>query len=185
MTNANAIKLGLWIRKNHAGALTHLKLQKLAFYCYGAALAFNRDDEVGSDINFQAWEHGPVNVDLWHDYKGFGAMPIPPSSESTPTYTSETEEILIDILSIYGRLDAWSLRNQSHLETPWYTASTRQPPAIDREELRTHFNQKYRSTVRCPEYLLRASNFALDGIPLSEYPSLRELARSLRLAFGQ
>jgi uncharacterized phage-associated protein len=183
MTDAN--KLGLWIRKNHAGALTHLKLQKLSFYCYGAALAFNRDDEVGNDISFQAWDHGPVNVELWREYKNYGATPIPASLDFTPTYSRETENELIDILSIYSRLDAWSLRNQSHLEAPWQRAYDEKLPEIDKDELRKHFIKKFHAPVRFPEYLLRASNFAIDGIPLCEYRDIRHLAESVRQAFGE
>lgn len=45
--------------------VTNLKLQKLAYFCYGVALA--RDIKLLNISNpFEAWPYGPVNSDLYH-----------------------------------------------------------------------------------------------------------------------
>lgn len=174
MTNA-AINLALWIRASVGEPITHLKLQKLAFYCYGAALAHDREGEVGH-IVFDAWKHGPVNREIYKQYATQRACLIPAPSEAQG-YSSETEQHLHDALSVYGKLDAWSLRQQSHLELPWISAFKAQQ-AIPSDELKKFFRGKFRGSVAWPELLLRGSSLILDGIPQATYGSLHELARA-------
>ena len=69
----------LWIRAKLPAdklPLTHLKLQKLMFYGYGAALAFDCERALGGKIAFEAWEHGPVNREVWKEYKDHGSRSI-------------------------------------------------------------------------------------------------------------
>lgn len=178
MTNAN--KLGLWVRDNFPEPLTHLRVQKLSFYCYGAALAFNLD--IGDDIVFEPWDNGPVCVDLWKEYRHYGVAPITLPIYDAPKYSPQTEDLMRDVLSIYGRLPSWNLRNQSCLEKPWIDASLKKQP-ISTTDLRVHFANKFRDEVKCPEYLVSAGSFSLDNIPLATYPSLKSLAISLKQAF--
>lgn len=181
---SNASKLGLWVRKNYKGNLTHLKLQKLVFYCYGAVLAFGYDSEVGSDISFEPWDNGPVNIDLWRQYKEYGSSVIEFCGLlENLYYSSEVEDILRDVLYIYGLMDSWGLRNQSRLEKPWQEASNKHC-SIDIDKLRKHFTQKFIECVKCPEYLLNEASFSLDGIPVSNYPSLKYLVNSLKTSFS-
>ena len=55
--------------------VTHLKLQKLAYYCQGLHLAVY-DLPLFSD-EFEAWRHGPVVSTLYHEYKKYGEQFIP------------------------------------------------------------------------------------------------------------
>jgi uncharacterized phage-associated protein len=181
----NAQKLGFWIRAHHSKPLTHLKLQKLAFYCYGAALAFDLENEIGTDISFQPWEHGPVNRELWDGYKGFGASPLPTDDLPLVSYSDTTSELLEAVLAVYGKLDAWALRNQSHLEKPWKDSYEKKCEEIDKDELRKHFHAKFYDSAKFPEYLLHASNFAIDGLPSCEYRDIKDLAKRVRQAFGE
>ena len=181
---SNATRLALWVRSNlrpETHALTHLKLQKLVFFAYGAVAAFGLA-EVGR-LKFEAWEHGPVNRDVWNEYRAFGATTIPKPSEAGEAYSAGAETILGDVLSVYGRLDAWSLRQQSHLEEPWVNAFNARTP-IDETQIAEHFRRKFRDDVRFPEYLARTSNFALDRIPVPRFDSLHELARAVQHALG-
>ncbi|MBL8605176.1 MAG: DUF4065 domain-containing protein [Myxococcales bacterium] len=184
----NAEKLAQWIRAQlpyRREALTHLKLQKLSFYCYGAALAFGAAEAVGTDIVFEAWDHGPVCREIWERFRQYGKTPIPFLSPSAArTYAPEVEEHLLDALRVYGPLQAWSLRQESHLEEPWIRAFKDSQREITSEELRAHFKKKFTSgTVQFPEYLLHASSARLDGIPVAGRPSLRALGETvLRLA---
>jgi uncharacterized phage-associated protein len=176
MTSAQ--NLALWIRANlsaRCGGLTHLKLQKLVFYTYGAALALNVDHDIGT-LEFDAWEHGPVNRSVWQTYRNYGATKIPGIDEESPRYAPKTEQVLRDALTVYGPLDAWTLRQQSHLEAPWAYAHENQT-SIDPSALRDHFVEKLGGpAVALPEYLAHSWNFSIDRLPLASFRSLRELA---------
>lgn len=176
----NAAKLARWIRANapyRKEALTHMKLQKLSFYCYGAALAFGRERDVGADIEFEAWEHGPVCRTVWREYRDFGGGAIPwVETEEAPEYPTEVTLRMRDALRVYGAMSAWSLRQESHLEAPWL-AHAKAADAIPTEELRAYFAKKFNGgAVQFPEYLLHASSARLDGIPVRGCTSLAELA---------
>jgi len=178
---SNAIKLGQWILAQtpyRREAMTHLKLQKLAFYCYGAALAFGCEDAVSDDIAFEAWEHGPVCRELWLQHRDQGATPIPfLPPEAAPSYAPEAARHMTDALVVYSPLSAWSLRQESHTEAPWIEAHNRRPATISTDVLRAHFEKKFAGReVKLPEYLGHTSSAALDGIPSHGYGSLRELA---------
>lgn len=184
---SEAAKLARWIRgaiPEVSEPMTHLKLQKLAFYCYGAALAFRLDGEVGVGIAFEAWKNGPVCRDIWHEYKTYGGTPIPNPTTPTGGYSSQTEAVLKDVLTVYGVMDAWSLRQESHLEKPWINAWEAQDHAIPREELRAYFAAKFNlGNVRYPAYLLGEWNFAIDRVPVhGTHRTLHDLAESVRRA---
>ena len=59
------------------------------------------------------------------------------------TYSEETETILADVLTVYGKITASQLRNQSHLEAPWQEASRRVGDEIDDELIVQHFRELY------------------------------------------
>jgi uncharacterized phage-associated protein len=183
----NAIALAAWVRSNYPYAsrpLTHLKLQKLSFYCYGAALAFDCETDVGSDIQFQAWAHGPVNRDIYSEYREFGGSAIGEYSGPDITYSTEAESHMRDVLIVYGPLSAWALRQESHLEEPWKLYADTPKSNIPQDRLRRHFKRKFNTgPVRYPEYLANVSNFALDGIPVYPHESLRSLAKSVENVF--
>jgi uncharacterized phage-associated protein len=181
---SNATKLVAWILHRFPypeQPISHLKLQKLAFYAFGAALAFERERPLG-DVAFEAWPHGPVNPEIYHQLKGLGSSPIPREALGVPSvYDGPTERVLDDALAVYGKLDAWSLRQQSHLEAPWALRATAYDRTIDVKELREHFFSKLtKKPFRLPEYIGNFGSFALDGIPIPEFPSFREAAAFLR-----
>lgn len=180
---STATHLADWIRaelpeQHHP--LTHLKLQKLSFYCFGCALAFDFEHDLG-ELTFRAWDHGPVNLDIWHQFRDRGSSPIPAlSRDEVEPYSETSERHLRDILTVYGRLDAWSLRQESHLEQPWKDAHKAGRGVIPNDALRTHFRGKFAGpNVAYPEYLSLASSFALDGIPTIGHRSLHDLAKTV------
>lgn len=177
-------RLANWIQCQYPAAyarrdpMTHLKLQKLLFYCVGAAMAFDVDAEVTS-IEFQAWEHGPVNVDVWKQYRGCGGDPINPPTYFL-SYTPHAERVMTNALRIYGALRAWSLRNQSHLEEPWTNTFAKTKQNIDRSAMRAHFKKRFLSNpCFAPEHLQDPGTFRIDGLPVTGYKSFDELASSI------
>jgi uncharacterized phage-associated protein len=176
----HALRLATWVRARVAVPVTHLKLQKLCFYCYGGALAFNRDFEVAPQLPFEAWEHGPVNREIWLQYREHGSAPIAPPTFVAEQYSAETQEVLEAVITVYGRLSAWHLRQESHLERPWRDAWRSRCGTIPNSALREHFAKKFRTgPVSFPEHLLYSGSLAVDGIPAYEYKSLKAMAQAL------
>jgi uncharacterized phage-associated protein len=181
---SSALDLATWIRAHleyRDDALTHLKLQKLAFYCYGAALAFEFDREIGI-VPFEAWGHGPVSPEIYSEFRGYGREKIDfVPAGLAPKYSAHASSRLHEVLSVYGVLDAWALRQESHLEQPWRDASLGQ--VISRQAITNHFRKKFiTGPIRPPEQLQFASSFALDGIPVRGFATLQHLAESVRKA---
>ncbi len=179
-----AIQLAAWIQQNYRYAsldgLTHLKLQKLAFYCYGAAMADDADAALPG-IVFEPWEHGPVQRSIYQTYRSFGSGPIAPARQTPVQLPSEIERPMRDALDVYGVLRPWSLRQQSHLEEVWIDARASARQTIDPDAMRSFFKRKLQAgRVEWPEYLLGGSSMRLDGVPIFAYRTLGELADTVR-----
>ena len=175
----HAIKLADWILCRYPywtrDSVTHLKLQKLAFYAYGAALAHNVDGDIG-EIAFEAWEHGPVSRVIWQVNRDKGATPLAKPSH-VQRYSLGTEQVLSDTLAVYGCLSAWALRQQSHTEKPWTDAWNSDDHSIPTDGLRSYFKAKFQSgNVRIPEHLLAGWSLTLDGLTEPRFDSLHGLA---------
>lgn len=178
----SALQLAEWILARAARdkqSVTHLKLQKLIFYSYGAALAHGVHHELGQ-IAFEAWKHGPVSREVYGQYVGFGANEIPQPA-SVPKFDQALTNVLEDVYAVYGRLSPWDLRNESHLERPWVIALAEKRTGFTHEELRVHFAKKFeRGNVQLPVHLSGAANAAIDGIPPARFESLATIADTLR-----
>jgi len=101
-------------------SMTHKKLQKLCYYAQAWHLALlNKplfDDEI------QAWIHGPVSPGLYHRYKEFGWRPIPEVNENDNNIPEESEELINEVMRVYGDLDGDELEMLTHEEEPWLEA---------------------------------------------------------------
>lgn len=185
-----SIKLATWIQINiplYHIPLTHLKLQKLTFYCYGAILAFGYDKELSSDISFEAWKNGPACREIYDQYNFFGNSILPKITYTESiNYSLQTEFILKNILTIYGLMDSWDLRQESMLEKVYIDSWESNNYKISHEVLREYFINKFNNgKVKYPVYLLKAWNFEIDKIPVNNFSnSLNEMANGLRKALS-
>jgi len=100
--------------------LTPLKLQKILYYAQGYFLAIN-DDELFPD-DFQAWAHGPVNVDIYEKYKDYSYQNIPEPENEIKDFSPELVDFLNDIWATFGIYDGKYLEEQTHKEDPWIIA---------------------------------------------------------------
>jgi uncharacterized phage-associated protein len=169
------------------GDLSPLKLQKLLFYTYGAALAFDYEDVVGV-VEFEAWKHGPVNPVSYELFKGYKGNPIEQSAKwkNGGVFAESVPRELQDALYIYGLVTPWGLREETHLEQPWidvYKNGLGEGERLCQNALKAHFQSKFcGNRVHAPQNLVGAGSFRIDGIPLVPYPSLRALADAMRSA---
>ena len=98
-------------------SISNLKLQKLLYYAQGGFLAVY--DRPLFPEAIRAWEHGPVVPQVYHEYKQFGAGPIPFERVDLERYSPEIREVLDEVDSVYGQFTAAKLRAMTHSEPPW------------------------------------------------------------------
>lgn len=126
---------------NEGEDISNLKLQKLLYYAQGAVLAILNvplfDDEI------VAWEHGPVVVSVYHEYKSNGrnGIPFDETMFIKEEYSEEEESILTDVYEEFGQYSAWKLRNMTHRETPWQ--STPKNNVISQDVIKEYFKANY------------------------------------------
>ena len=98
--------------------ISNLKLQKLAYYAQGFALAILGRPLFGEHM--EAWMHGPVIPELYHAYKHHGSGHIPhPEDFDLSVFSKEERELLDEVYQVYGQYSAWRLRQLTHEESPW------------------------------------------------------------------
>lgn len=94
--------------------------------------------------------------------------------------SADVVEVLYPVLEVYGRLSAWLLREQSHLEQPWIHAWQGRAACIDQGAMRQHFEREFADgAVVAPALLIGAGSFRLDGLPVTTFSSMAALARAL------
>jgi uncharacterized phage-associated protein len=117
-------------------AITHLKLQKLLYYSQGINLALTGKPLFAEDI--KAWKHGPVVESIYHEYKDFGSNGIPaPCDFDFTQISSEQQDILKEVYTVYGQFSAWKLRQMTHDEPPWKNTPLNE--VISKESLKEYF----------------------------------------------
>jgi uncharacterized phage-associated protein len=103
--------------------MTHLKLQKLTYYAQAWHIALF-DNERIFDAHFEAWAHGPVNPELYNQYRDYRGdpIPIPIYFSASKVLTVDEIEFLDDVWDNYGRYEAKHLERLTHQEKPWKEA---------------------------------------------------------------
>lgn len=103
--------------------MTHLKLQKLAYYSQAWHLAMFGTPLV--DEEFQAWVHGPVSRALFSRFADVGFAPIGPD-QANPSRISKLSDDAVrhleEVWRVYGGLTGKALEQRTHDEDPWVEA---------------------------------------------------------------
>jgi len=129
--------------RHRLGRLTQMKLQKLVYFAHGYTLAVCNEPLINE--HFEAWEYGPVVPTLYHEFKEFGARPLPRQAtdfdfetlEYTDTPAIATDEIpesmrlvLEFVCDTYGRLSAGQLSTLTHQEGSAWDQTVREYPRL-------------------------------------------------------
>jgi uncharacterized phage-associated protein len=117
--------------------MSNLKLQKLIYYAQGYHLAMF--DEPLFPEAIEAWPHGPVCPEIYHQYKHNGRGPIEDAVAVTPdAFQAPQIDLLEEVYEVFGQFSAWKLRDMTHEESPWkeHEANASEIPA---DALRRHF----------------------------------------------
>lgn len=108
------------IDRESGDSITHLKLQKLLYYAQAwyMVLTENESEPILFEERIEAWTHGPVVREIYNKYRdmGYDSLPIP---DDDIVLDEETEEILKEVMRVYGKYEAKYLEELTHQEDPW------------------------------------------------------------------
>lgn len=105
--------------------ITNMALNKLVFFSIEKILV--EKGALLTDAKIEAWEHGPVIRELYHNFKAYGEKPIKTRAEfysvdtgkteiSSTSLTKDDAILLEDFLRPLLPLSASRLRNLSHIK---------------------------------------------------------------------
>lgn len=110
--------------------MSHLKLQKLLYYCEAYHLAAFNSPLI--EENFEAWVHGPVCREIFNNYKNKAVLYKDLTFEGDGSkvleefysnkLTSDQLDLLNDVLKTLNTWSAFELENATHEERPWIKA---------------------------------------------------------------
>lgn len=120
--------------------ISNLKLQKLLYYAQGCFLAVT-DTPLFSDPII-AWQHGPVVECVYHQYKSCGSNGIVFDEDFDGSiFTSNENDLLSEVYSVFGQYSAWKLRDMTHSEKPWQSTAINHE--ISQEVIKEFFKEEY------------------------------------------
>lgn len=127
LNKIDSLVLSDYILLNY-GPMSHLKLQKLLFYCDAYHLAYFNEELITD--NFEAWVHGPVSKKVFDSFKDksilYSDLSFSGNSKKTlnlfSELTSEQQELINDVLSVLSKWTSLQLETSTHKETPWIEA---------------------------------------------------------------
>ncbi|MEB7436562.1 type II toxin-antitoxin system antitoxin SocA domain-containing protein [Mammaliicoccus sciuri] len=117
------------------------KLQKMLYYAQAWCVTLNNENKENIDNKlfddkFQAWVHGPVIPKVYQEYKEFGYKDIPKINDNV-TLSEDIENLLEQVLQVYGDYSGNELENISHQEDPWRDARGTHSPLESCNEIIT------------------------------------------------
>lgn len=119
--------------------ISHMKLQKLVYYCQGFHLALCDKPLFHDPI--EAWTHGPVCPTLYHNLKYLGSLPVTVIASCASSLTDTEKEIVRLVYDKYGQYSASKLRQMTHEESPW--KDTKQSLSISQDVIKDYFTENY------------------------------------------
>lgn len=144
-----------------AGAMNHLKLQKLLYYIEAYHLAYFDGKSLIKD-EFEAWVHGPVSRKIWNKYKSIANVYDEVNLTATEKKAVDTVvksslapeqlDFVNDILAEFGGKSSYYLECLTHDELPWlkarkgYDVADKCEKIISKKDMKTfYYNKLYAS----------------------------------------
>ena len=85
--------------------ISNMKLQKLCYYAQAYCTSMRGAPLFGESL--QAWDHGPVVEQLYHEYKKYGRDPIPVVTDFDESKIDEPDRIALnDIFDHFNQFSA-------------------------------------------------------------------------------
>src|SRR6185437_6526920 len=103
------------------GPMSHMKLQKLAYYAQAWSLVWDEKPLFRSKI--EAWANGPVVPQLYAPFRQqFSVSRHMLPSGDAAALDDRQRETVDGILKFYGKRDPQWLSDLTHMEAPWVNA---------------------------------------------------------------
>ena len=103
------------------GKMSTWKLQKLCYYSQAWSIAWTEKPIFPE--NFEAWTNGPVCPELFHAHQGLFVCDASSLLRGNPENLPDDQRETIDVvLTAYGSMDPYELRELTHSEGPWKNA---------------------------------------------------------------
>lgn len=99
--------------------ITNMKVQKLLYYVQGWHLGLYKSPVFKEEL--QAWVHGPVQYEVYNQYREYRWNPISHEVEK-PDFEQSLVRHIDQVLATYGGETAYMLELMSHQEDPWMEA---------------------------------------------------------------
>ena len=133
----NAIKLAKFILSAYPDVPIYpMKLQKLAYYAKVWSIVAEKHF---IDADFERWEHGPVNWQIYNAYRDYRKMVIPPPEEPV-SLEPEQEDFIKFVLDNYIDQSAVALSIQTHNEDPWINTGHNQ--IINEQVIKDYYSKQ-------------------------------------------
>lgn len=126
-------------QNDECDGISNLKLQKLVYYAQGFHLALQDTPLFEEEI--EAWAHGPVVPDLYHEYKAYGKNSIDIEKGEIKNISEDEYKLIDEVYSVFGQYSAWKLRNLTHEEAPWINHEAN-AEIISKNELDEYFKTR-------------------------------------------
>lgn len=115
---ANVFDVAAYILQKQGG-MTHLKLQKLAYYCQAWSLVWDDAPLYGERI--EAWANGPVIPALFFAHQGEFRVMREPKGDAANLTDAERATVDAVLASCGDKTSQW-LSDLTHNEDPWRDA---------------------------------------------------------------
>jgi uncharacterized phage-associated protein len=130
--------------------ITNLKLNKLLYFAQGISLIGSDEPLFQNEI--EAWQYGPVIVDVYNKYRKSkeNEKPISVIDKTINKDFTDISDYNLDILDTtidnYGNCAAWYLTNLTHLpDSPWSRAMNARKLIISVNDIKEWFNNPFYS----------------------------------------
>lgn len=125
-----------WKRRS----LTSLKLQKLLYLAQGWSYVW--DNRPLFQDEFEAWQYGPVNAEVYSYFKKYGRNEIPEHEGSDRFLDKDSRETLDAIWEKYCSFSAFELVELTHMQEPWANAYY-ENRTIKNSDIKFYFQSTY------------------------------------------
>ncbi|MEX0727807.1 MAG: type II toxin-antitoxin system antitoxin SocA domain-containing protein [Planctomycetaceae bacterium] len=126
----------MYVLKMH-GKMTHMKLQKLVYYCQAWSLVW--DEQVLFKEKIEAWANGPVVPQLFAHLRTLYLVGLKDLDRGDSSVLSDRQKETIQaVLNYYGDKSPQWLSDLTHLEDPWKETRNGLPPGERSKREITH-----------------------------------------------
>lgn len=121
--------------------ISNLKLQKLLYYVQAHFLL--KKNEPCFQEEMLAWDFGPVTLEVYNNYKIYGANEIPRTEKYSYSVAKEDAEIVDAVVVFFGKFFDSSLTALCQAQKPFKTSRKRNSKIISLKELRDYFKEDF------------------------------------------